>query len=89
MSKTPAEQSVMVMAMMAAELCTEHVNTPPMNKKRRYEPYPQLLNFPKNSCTATFWSRCMPLAFALSVVSPRSNNARPMMNSPKFLRLLE
>ena len=35
MDNAPVEQSVMVIAMMAAELCTAHVSRPPMSRKSR------------------------------------------------------
>ena len=35
MSSTPVEQSVIVMAMMAADDCTAQVSMPPMKRKSR------------------------------------------------------
>ena len=35
MGNTPVEQSVIVMAMMAAELCTAQVSNPPITRKRK------------------------------------------------------
>ena len=84
----PVAQMVMVMAMMAADDCTQSVSTVPMSRKmsmvKTYGMLPSV-NCRKKLVTAGFSSRCMSIPVALRVPSPRKRNPAPKRKSPKFL----
>ena len=87
MCSTPVVQSVIVIAMMAADDCTQSVSTVPINRKMSEFQNVLALKLLKNAvmlsayCPAT---RSEPVAF--SVPSPKKRNATPKRKSPSMRR---
>ena len=88
MCRTPVEQSIIVMAMMAAELWTHRVSTVPMSRKRSETRKPPLRNSEKKAVMASFDSGLStsekPVSF--SVAKPKKRNATPKRKSPTMRR---
>ena len=89
MGSTPVEQSIMVMALMAAELCTHMVSRLPM--MRKVTVVSRLLGSKlwKKSSTAWLWERSMSIPVWRRVPSPRNMKEIPKMKSPTIFRFLE
>ena len=77
-----------VMAMVAEEDCKIIVNTDPIKKKSRMDPYPISVNCCKKESMSGLLCRFGTLSFRNAI--PIKRRANPIMNSPKdFLLLLE
>ena len=83
MSSTPVEHSVMVMAMMAADDCTQSVRIVPISRNSSDVQMLGSLKLAKKACTASAYSPVTasePVAF--SVPRPKKRNATPKRKSP-------
>ena len=85
MGSTPVEQSVIVMAMMAADDCTHKVRTVPMSRKTMMVHTLLGSNAWKKSRTSGFLSSSIAMPVLRRVTNPRKRNAIPKRNSPMFL----
>ena len=88
MGSTPLEQSIIVIAMTAADDCTHMVRTPPIIRNTSVVAKLVGSNDEKKSSTAWFSPRCMSMPVWRSVPRPRNMNATPKRKSPTFLRFL-
>ena len=85
---TPVEQRVMVMAMMAADDCTQRVSTVPITRKSRLFQMVGALKLAKKACTASAYSPANASApVVLRVLKPRKRKAMPKRKSPTMRRL--
>ena len=86
---TPVEQRVIVMAMMAADDCTQRVSTVPMSRKKRVFPILDSLNCWKNRLMVApvMGSSTSEKLVSFRVIKPRNRNATPKRKSP-MMRLL-
>ena len=82
MGSTPLEQSIMVMAMTAADDCTHMVSMPPMSRKSSVVVKACGSNDEKKLSTAWFSPRCMSMPVCRSVPKPRNMKAMPNRKSP-------
>ena len=89
MGKTPFEQSIIVMAMMAAELWTHIVRMLPMIKNTKVVTKLSGSKEEKKSRTGWLCAKSMSMPACRSVPKPRNMKETPKMKSPMILRFLE
>ena len=80
----PDEQSIMVIAMTAADDCTHMVSTPPMSRNMIVVEKLCGSNCEKKLSTASFSPSCMSMPVCRSVPRPRNMKAMPKRKSPKL-----
>ena len=78
----PVEQSNMVMAITAADDCTQKVSTPPRSRKMMVVEKALGSNDMKKSVTAGLLPMSIDVPVAFSVVSPSSRRPSPKRKSP-------
>src|SRR3712207_5943272 len=88
MGSTPVEQSRMVMAMTAAELCTRQVIKVPMARNKRILIWLLVSNEEKKLIAAGLCDRSSLLPASLSNTSEKKRKAIPKRKSPKYLLFL-
>ena len=84
MGSTPLEQSIMVMAMTAADDCTQSVSSPPSSRKLMVVRKLSGSNELKKSSTAWLSPRSMSMPVWRSVPSPRNMKDIPKRKSPMY-----
>ena len=82
MGSAPLEHRIIVMAMTAADDCTQKVRIPPKSRKMSVVEKDVASKEEKNSSTAWFSPRCISMPVMRSVPKPRSRNERPKRKSP-------
>ena len=88
MGRTPLEQSIIVMAITAADDCTHMVSTPPMSRNTMVVTKLLGAKLEKNSSTGWLSPRCISIPVWRKVPSPRNIKDIPKRKSPMFLRFL-
>ena len=88
MCSTPVEQSIIVIAMMAADDCTQRVRMVPMSRKKREVRKLALLKLEKKALIASLASGSSTSAKPVSfkVPRPKKRNATPKRKSPTMRR---
>ena len=89
MGSTPVEHRIIVMAMMAALLCTHIVSTEPMSRNVMVVTKLFGSNEEKKSSTGWLWARSMSMPVWRSVPRPRSMKLTPKRKSPIIFRFFE
>ncbi len=82
MGSAPLEQSIMVMAMTAADDCTQNVSTPPSKRKRSVVQNDCGSKELKKASTDALWPKSISVPVMRRVVSPSNNRPRPKRKSP-------
>ena len=78
----PEPQSSIVMAITAADDCTQNVSTPPKSRNTSVVQKESGSNDWKNDSTDGLCPRSISLPVMRSVVSPKSSNPKPKRKSP-------
>ena len=82
MGSAPLEHRIMVMAMTAADDCTQNVSTPPRSRKVMVVRNDSGSNDAKKLITASLLPKSISWPVILSVPKPSSRNDRPKRKSP-------
>ena len=82
MGSAPLEHSIIVMAITAADDCTQNVRMPPKSRKTSVVQNDVGSNEAKKLSNAWFSPRCISVPVMRSVPSPSSRNDRPNKKSP-------
>ena len=82
MGSAPLEQSIMVMAITAADDCTQNVSIPPSSRKSSVVRKLSGSNDEKKLSTTGFSPKCMFVPVTRSVARAKIRNAKPKRKSP-------
>ena len=82
MGSAPEEQSIMVMAITAADDCTQNVMTPPSRRNTRVVEKEVGSKELKKESSASFWPRFISVPVIRRVPKPKSKKERPKRKSP-------
>ena len=82
MGRAPLEQSIIVIAITAADDCTQNVRMPPNSRKMSVVRNESGSKEAKKSSSAWFSPKCISVPVARSVPNPKSRNDRPKRKSP-------
>ena len=82
MGIAPVEHSSMVMAITAADDCTQKVIIPPNSRNKRVVRKESGSNDLKNEVTTSLLARSMDIPVAFRVVKPSSSKPMPNRKSP-------
>ena len=82
MGSAPLEQSIIVMAMTAAEDCTQNVSMPPSRRNISVVENDVGSKEEKKSSTAWFSPRCISMPVARRVPNPSRRKDMPKRKSP-------
>ena len=80
--RAPLEHRIIVMAITAADDCTQNVRMPPRSRKMSVVENDEGSKDEKKSSTALFSPRCISMPVARNVPKPNSRKDRPKRKSP-------